>query len=223
MVVQIIPDRADYVNHLNKFEAANQKNIKGKEVSRAMQSTERAQGLTTAVLSVLAYYLVGAAAQNGCAGALLCTILQPAVPVWLAGRAHIKFGVCRPQKGAMAPAAAFILLAVCATLVFPAQTLALPKDKAELFWTLARVCAAVPITEELVFRGVIQHALPLDRTGKIMLQALLFAVMHSGVTAVLYAFLMGIILGWMTQRTKSIWPCVVLHGLNNLITCGMAI
>lgn len=82
-----------------------------------------------------------------------------------------------------------------------------------MFFTLAVVPAFV---EELLFRGLILgNLLPYGRTTAILASALLFGVMHQNAEQLFYATAAGVVLGWVYVRTRSIWPCVLLHFVNN--------
>ena len=79
-------------------------------------------------------------------------------------------------------------------------------------------CAAAPIVEELVFRGIIQQlARPLGERQAVALQAVLFAVQHRGPAGMAYALVCGLVLGTIRSRTGSVWPGMLLHTLNNLL------
>ena len=80
-----------------------------------------------------------------------------------------------------------------------------------------RLCPIAALCEELVFRGAVQGlAAPLGRWSVGML-AVLFAAAHGTGAAGLYSLGFGLGLGWLRRRTGSIWPGVLLHGLNNCI------
>lgn len=82
---------------------------------------------------------------------------------------------------------------------------------------LAMVVMA-PWVEELLFRGAIQqHLLSQGRSPRsaILLSAICFGVIHINPAQVLFAFLMGIALGWVVWRTGSIIPAIAGHLLNN--------
>ena len=84
----------------------------------------------------------------------------------------------------------------------------------------------MPVGEEILFRGIGYIGLA-GRFGQgkgMVLSALLFAVLHgcirSFVPLVLGGipmFLMGLTLVWLYIRTKSLIPCIITHGLVNLI------
>lgn len=76
----------------------------------------------------------------------------------------------------------------------------------------------VPLGEELLFRGVLFSGL--RRYGLVsatIVSALVFSAAHGfnvvGVTVVL----LGVINALLYNRTRSIWPAVIAHGVNNAI------
>ena len=81
----------------------------------------------------------------------------------------------------------------------------------------------VPIAEEMVFRGAILRRL-LDLTGNekrwiaIVTSAALFGLVHGNMLQGLNAFALGLLLGWMYVRTRSIVPGVVMHLTNNSLS-----
>ena len=76
-----------------------------------------------------------------------------------------------------------------------------------------------PLAEEVVFRGAILRTLlrwkPQQRWLMITLSALLFALAHLNPMQFIHPFLVGLLLGWMYERTGSIIPGVAYHWINN--------
>ncbi len=82
-----------------------------------------------------------------------------------------------------------------------------------LFLTMAVIPAFV---EELLFRGLIlENLLPYGKTVAILGSAFLFGMMHQNAEQLLYATGAGVVFGWIYVRTRSIWPCVLAHFINN--------
>ncbi len=82
-----------------------------------------------------------------------------------------------------------------------------------LFLSLAVIPAFV---EELLFRGlVLENLLPCGKTVAIFGSAFLFGMMHQNAEQLLYATGAGLVFGWIYVRTRSIWPCVLAHFINN--------
>jgi membrane protease YdiL (CAAX protease family) len=90
-----------------------------------------------------------------------------------------------------------------------------------LAWCIAipRGCLLAPLFEELMFRGILLDWLRkrLSNWGAIAVSAILFAVMHVYPIAMPFAFLAGLILGWLRLRTGSTVNTLFVHVLNNLL------
>jgi membrane protease YdiL (CAAX protease family) len=76
-----------------------------------------------------------------------------------------------------------------------------------------------PITEELLFRGVLLRGLVQsygERVG-LLVSAVLFGLLHGRLAEALVAFVAGLVLGALRLRTRSVLPCIALHvGVNAL-------
>ena len=75
----------------------------------------------------------------------------------------------------------------------------------------------VPVSEEMLFRGIAYVALR-DRFGKIgglLLSAIFFASLHGLVFHFVPLFLLGLGLAYLYERTHSLIPCIVAHFLIN--------
>lgn len=109
----------------------------------------------------------------------------------------------------------------------------LPKSYEELFRALMRdplgyvaLGLLVPLAEELVFRGGVLRVL-LSYLGDrrhwiaIAISAIIFAVVHGNVAQGTHALIMGLLLGWLYYRTRSIVPGVVLHWTNNTVAYAL--
>lgn len=93
-----------------------------------------------------------------------------------------------------------------------------PLTQDNLFMVIISVGIVAPFVEELVFRGLIYKALSknISALWTIIIQGILFGLFHFNLIQGLYATLMGILLGYATYKTKSIWPAVLMHIANNL-------
>lgn len=75
------------------------------------------------------------------------------------------------------------------------------------------------VIEELAFRQIIAGGLSEYGTKPaVLISAVLFALSHTELTAVLYAFFCGIILACLYIRTYSIYACMTVHFLCNAVT-----
>jgi membrane protease YdiL (CAAX protease family) len=81
-----------------------------------------------------------------------------------------------------------------------------------------------PIVEELTFRGLGQSLLAfLGRWPAIVLTGLAFGAAHGLVEALLILVPFGIALAWLRDRTRSVYPGIVVHGLFNGIALAAAV
>lgn len=84
---------------------------------------------------------------------------------------------------------------------------------------LLSVALAAPVTEEVVFRGLIQSRLARALPGwpAVLLSALMFALCHGQPVWMGYAFVLGLVLGVMAWRAGSILPSILTHIVFNTI------
>lgn len=88
------------------------------------------------------------------------------------------------------------------------------------YTTYATLLVAVfvaPFCEEIFFRGFIfmglRSAMPVGVA--IVASAFLFAVAHADLGSFAVLFIIGIVLAFIRWRTRSLWPGIFLHMLNN--------
>ena len=77
--------------------------------------------------------------------------------------------------------------------------------------------AVVPsFVEEYLFRGVILGALRKYGDGfAILISAIMFGIMHGNFVQIPFAFIGGLILGYITVYSGSIIPAMIIHFMNN--------
>lgn len=131
------------------------------------------------------------------------------------------------QKGAVA------ILLVCVPFIYTSMymlnllcaELNLPNLMEDSFidlsgnvWGVLSMALAAPILEECLFRGAIEgHLL---RTWQrpwlaVTVSALVFGLIHMNPVQMVFAFLAGLVFGWLYYRTGSVLPGIVGHILNN--------
>lgn len=73
--------------------------------------------------------------------------------------------------------------------------------------------------EEVAHRGLMLGSIKNNGIKRaILLSALLFALMHFNVVQFGYAFVVGLILGFVTAITRSIFPAMIIHFTNNTLS-----
>lgn len=82
------------------------------------------------------------------------------------------------------------------------------------------IALLAPILEELLFRGAIQGRLQasgLSPWVAIIISSFIFGVVHMNPAQIPFAFLLGMMFGWLYYRTGSLLPGIIGHVLNNSI------
>ena len=83
----------------------------------------------------------------------------------------------------------------------------------------ASICA--PITEEILFRGFVQRTLqPYGKKFAIFCSAVLFGLFHGNLIQTPYAFMVGLVLGYVAAEYNVIWA-MVLHMVNNMVLADL--
>jgi membrane protease YdiL (CAAX protease family) len=88
------------------------------------------------------------------------------------------------------------------------------------FWGAAlKVVIIAPIIEEVLFRGIIMHGLMRNYRNwhAVLLSGILFSVFHLNPWQMTYTFFLGLLLGWIMVRTRSLPFTILIHAINNLI------
>ncbi|HII4523826.1 TPA: CPBP family intramembrane glutamic endopeptidase [Clostridium perfringens] len=82
------------------------------------------------------------------------------------------------------------------------------------------VAILAPIVEEIIFRGIIFNEASKYKGGAfpIIISALLFGLAHMQPIQIIYAFIVGLIFGFVYSKTHSLPIVMFLHMLNNLLT-----
>ena len=94
-------------------------------------------------------------------------------------------------------------------------------------WGYVAIGILAPLAEEVVFRGAILRTLLGIMSKKnhwvaIMISAAIFGVVHANLAQFINALLMGLLLGWMSYRTGSHVPGILLHWVNNTMAYVLA-
>lgn len=101
----------------------------------------------------------------------------------------------------------------------------IPEDFALLIIAIAVLPA---LCEEWVCRGVLWASLRRvsDARMTLILTSVLFALLHglggAGFLELPTRFLAGLVLGWLRLRTKSLWPSIAAHFVNNALAVWLS-
>jgi membrane protease YdiL (CAAX protease family) len=89
---------------------------------------------------------------------------------------------------------------------------------------LVLFAVVAPLVEELTFRGVGQSLLRfLGRWPAILLVGVAFGAAHGLVEALLVLVPFGVALAWLRERTRSVLPGMIVHGVFNALALAAAV
>lgn len=119
------------------------------------------------------------------------------------------------------------LLVIVATRLIPGFDTKQTQDLAfnytqqgyELFATLLMLVFVTPFIEEVLFRGVLfygfRRKLPFWVSSIVV--SLVFAAAHGQWNVAVDTFALSLMLCWLTERSKSILPAILLHAVKNAV------
>jgi membrane protease YdiL (CAAX protease family) len=83
--------------------------------------------------------------------------------------------------------------------------------------TFLSAVVAAPLAEEWLCRGVILKGLLTHYSPRkaIVWSAVLFGMLHMNPWQAIPAFCLGLAIGWVYWLTRSLWPCIFMHAVNN--------
>ena len=167
------------------------------------------------------------------------TMLPPILFCWWEGRREQAYGespvaLDAPHFGHLPGWAVFALAAIAMlslSVVAEPATSFLPMPdlikaafeeafvNSALWDMILSACILAPLLEDFLCRGLMLRGMLAN--GKkpwkaIFWSAFLFAVMHLNPWQSIPAFLIGLLLGWVYWRTRSLWLPIFLHCLNNV-------
>ena len=93
-----------------------------------------------------------------------------------------------------------------------------PDSFLSAFLLFIAVVILAPLGEEIIFRGFLQQSLEKhwkDVTQAILFTALIFSLIHMNPYWFVQIYFLGVILGFLAWKTKSILAPLILHSLNN--------
>lgn len=92
-------------------------------------------------------------------------------------------------------------------------------EHSNMFISILAIGILAPIAEEVLFRLIIFKELSKKISVKwaIIIQGVMFAIYHFNLLQGVYTVFFGILFGYVTYKTKSLIPAIILHCLNNTI------
>lgn len=104
-------------------------------------------------------------------------------------------------------------------IIIPEPDFSFPTQSIYLILFLIYVCLLGPILEEIIFRGFILKSMQkYGNLTAIIVSSILFSMFHLNLVQFVNPVLMGIVLAFITIKSKSIVPSIIAHIFNNTIT-----
>ncbi len=102
------------------------------------------------------------------------------------------------------------------------QVKIMPQTVFAILFMFCYMCIIIPITEEILFRGLLQTMFQkVNVTFSIIVVSLIFTFMHKSIVQMPAIFLQSIILCIVFYKTKKILVCILFHFINNTIAFFM--
>lgn len=133
-----------------------------------------------------------------------------------------------PYKAHVKKSAGFFLFGVSAAAVLSSIITLLPRwgvtahyseasqmmfKGRDILFTVVTTVVTAPLVEEIVFRGYMLNVFleTFDEKKSMVLASLIFALCHGEILWILYAFVMGVLLSWVSVREDNIFYGILLH------------
>jgi len=100
----------------------------------------------------------------------------------------------------------------------------LPNDYGEMgiveFLLFAISVSIIPaIVEEFAFRGIVMGQLrKYGESFAIIVSSILFGMMHGNIAQIPFAFMVGLVLGYLTVKSNNLYPAIIVHFFNNFMS-----
>jgi membrane protease YdiL (CAAX protease family) len=124
----------------------------------------------------------------------------------------------------------FVLSAIYVQLAHPPeddlpQELGADQSTALAIITGVFVIGVAPPVEEFFFRGFLYQALRnrIGVVGGAVLSGLVFGAIHFKPAFLVPLAILGMALALLFQKTNSLWPCILIHALNNALAFAVTL
>ena len=99
-----------------------------------------------------------------------------------------------------------------------------PGNWSEWIFAILTLCVVAPIVEEFLCRGIMmQYAKNYGVVVALVTTSVVFAMLHFSPSSFVILFFLGFLIGVVRIITDSIWACVLMHSVNNLVAFFLGI
>ncbi len=104
-------------------------------------------------------------------------------------------------------------------IIFPTVQTELPGGINGFFLMVISSAVVPALAEEFAIRGIVLGILRRYGEGfSIIASSVVFGLMHANAIQIPFAFLVGILLAFVTVKSGSLWPAILIHFVNNFIS-----
>jgi membrane protease YdiL (CAAX protease family) len=95
-----------------------------------------------------------------------------------------------------------------------------PTNAPDIVLMFLGVAVIPPLIEEFSMRGVLLSSMQkYGNRFSMIATAFVFGLFHGNFTQIPFAFICGLFFAYTVIATDSIWPAVIMHGMNNALSC----
>lgn len=95
-----------------------------------------------------------------------------------------------------------------------------PRSTVDLILMCISVAVLPALVEEFALRGVLMSSLRrYGNTFAIITSAFVFGIFHGDAAQIPFAFVCGLFFAYIVIATDSIWPAIIVHAMNNSLSC----
>lgn len=107
-----------------------------------------------------------------------------------------------------------------AGVTLPYEDVVPPLEAAAVVLLFIKTAIVPALIEEFAVRGFLLQSMRKFGDGfAIVMSSLVFSLLHANAVQIPFAFMAGLVLGYVFCKTNSIWPSVIVHFLNNAFSC----
>jgi len=100
------------------------------------------------------------------------------------------------------------------------SSIPVPQTPFQIFLMFLVMAVLPAICEELIYRGFLLRGVSeFGKAGAVVVSSFAFGLMHATIQQIPFAFAIGLFLGYITLRFKSLLLPIILHFINNSIAC----
>lgn len=107
-----------------------------------------------------------------------------------------------------------------AGVTLPYEDFTPPLEIAAVIMLFIKTAIVPALIEEFAVRGFLLQSMRKFGDGfAIVMSSLVFSLLHANAVQIPFAFMAGLVLGYVFCKTNSIWPPIIVHFLNNAFSC----